>query len=412
MVIVYLSCDVRSIRACSMTCYSWYIVAVPHLYHNLFIDIKSRGRKLRWPNPIRYTHMLGLLPLVKTFWVRSGPNNKRVFSPKQFSCCTLRQFSALTGVRRLMIDFLDIPGFMPKIRRYFGHFLPTVQELCLREPEGSRRQIIYFIGLFKHLEDLYLLYDNDYLPEEPADDLSLTPPFIPPLRGWLKLTSFRRVGLLKDMIDLFGGIRFRWMDLYNVEGMPLLLGACAKTLRTLMLHQNDPRGEQFSPRGVYGSADDSAVNSSLLEFDLSRNKSLRTLQVTASSFGYGPALLLDHVLSTITSPEFFQVMVLYRMCDFHGLRNLRRPGQVPLPQVSQTDNQFDAQSHQRRFSVLRKAHQVRDFRLALCADIWDPVGEYSVQMLKIAVSEEKARNGFDNFFPEPLVTHYPQRSRM
>ena len=266
MIIAHLSYDTRSVRACSLTCYSWYIAAVPHLYCNLFIDLESPGRKLRWPNPLRYMHMLDLLPLVKTFWVR-GSKIKHTFSSKRFSFCTLRQFSALTNVRRLMIDFLDIPSFMPRIRRYFGHFLPTVQELCLREPKGSRRQIIYFIGLFKHLEDLYLLYDNPCLLEEPADDLTLTPPFAPPLRGWLKLTSFRRVALLKDMIHLFRGIRFRWVDLFDVEGMPILLSACAKTLKTLMLYPNDPRGEQFPLKGVRIPANESAAYQSLGDFE-------------------------------------------------------------------------------------------------------------------------------------------------
>ena len=244
MIIACLSYDVCNLRACSLTCYSWYIAAVPHLHYNLFITADSPGRKWRWPNPLLYKYMLGLLPLVKTFWVR-GTDSNHVFSPKWFNYCTLRHFSALTNVRRLMIDYLDIPSFMPRIRRYFRPFLPTVQELCLREPKGTRRQIIYFIGLFKHLQDLYLLYDKVYPLEEPTDDLTLTPLFTPPLEGWLKLTSFRRVGLLKDLINLFGGIRFRWMDLFDVDGMQLLLRACAKTLKTLLLYPDDPRGEQF-----------------------------------------------------------------------------------------------------------------------------------------------------------------------
>ena len=54
---------------------------------------------------------------------------------------------------------------------------------------------------------------------------------------------FTRVDLLKGMIDLFEGIRFRRMLLYDVDGMRLLLGACAKTLEGLMLYSTDPRGE-------------------------------------------------------------------------------------------------------------------------------------------------------------------------
>jgi hypothetical protein len=40
----------------------------------------------------------------------------------------------------------------------------------------------------------------------------------------------------KTMIDVFGGIRSRHMDLYWVDEMSLLLGACAGRLETLRLH--------------------------------------------------------------------------------------------------------------------------------------------------------------------------------
>ena len=167
-----------------------------------------------------------------------------MFSPRLFNWRTLRQFSALINVQELVIDYLDVPSFMPKIRRYFGHFSQTVRSLALRKPKGSRRQIIFFIGLFEHLEDLKLLYDVIYPQgEKTADNRSLVPSFIPPLRGRLTITCFGKdVGLLQDMIDLFGGIRFHHMDLFNVKGTRLLLGACAETLETLRLCPTDPHG--------------------------------------------------------------------------------------------------------------------------------------------------------------------------
>ena len=142
-----------------------------------------------------------------------------------------------------MIDHLDVPSLMPRIQQYFGHFPPTVQELCLKNPNGSRRQIIYLIGLFERLEDLSLTYSQSSSRADLSDDLTLFPPSTPPLRGRLKLTCFRRVDLLEDMIDLFGGLRFRKMDLFDVDGMPLLLDACVKTLETLGLYPTDPHCE-------------------------------------------------------------------------------------------------------------------------------------------------------------------------
>ena len=246
IIIAYLRYDTHSLRACTLTCYSWYIAAVPHLHHTLTTSIYSWDRKTRWPNPIRYTHMLGLLPLVKEFRVRERYDE---LSPKRFNCCILRQFSALTNVQKLEIGRLDIPSFMPRIQRYFRHFLPTVQSLVLGEPEGSRRQIIYFIGLFQNLQDLEF-YDRLGFREGPGGDSTLIPAFVPPLRGWLRLLHFNDADLLKDMIDLFGGIRFRYMNLYQVHGMRSLLHACATTLECVVFDLTDSPGEQLSLKSL------------------------------------------------------------------------------------------------------------------------------------------------------------------
>jgi len=248
IIITHLIYDKPSLRACSLTCYSWYIAAVPHLHHTLVIDTHEPWkRRFRWPNLIWHKHMLGLLPLVKKLHILAYVSfDEGEITPKMFSRYTLGKFSALTNVQELGIDFLDIPKFMPRLRRYFGHFLPTVRSLALRSPMGSHRQIIYFIGLFQHLQDLKLLFrsfGSNSEEEAPVGDLTLIPPFVPPLRGHLTVTFLNRVELLEDMIGLLGGIQFRSMDLFDVNGTELLLNACVETLETLRLHQNDPRGE-------------------------------------------------------------------------------------------------------------------------------------------------------------------------
>ena len=195
-------------------------------------------------------HELGLLPFVRTLIIRSDSNHV-MLSSEQFGNRTLHQFSALTNVRRLVLDHLDIPSFMPRIQQYFGHLSPTVRGLYLKAPKGSRQQIIYFIGLFEHLQDLEIVSDMASSQDEPVEDLALTPLFTPPLRGQLKLSHFRRVDILNDMIDLFGGIRFHILDLFDVDGVPLLLDACAKTLTTLYLYLSDIRGRLFSLKDAH-----------------------------------------------------------------------------------------------------------------------------------------------------------------
>ena len=247
IIIAHLVYDRRSLLACSLTCYSWYIAAVPHLHHTLTTLTSSRWERfsIMWPKPLLFKYRLGLLPLVKKLCIRRGTVVDSVgFSPRRLNLCLLPRFYALTHVRELEIDSLDIPRFKPWVRLYFSHLVPTVQSLTLRVPRGSYRQIIYFIGSFQHLEDLKLLFEPKWtFPEEQANNLTLTPPFAPPLRGRLMMTFIRGGVLLKDMIDLFGGIRFHQLDLFHVEGMSLLLDACAETLETLQFHPNDPHGE-------------------------------------------------------------------------------------------------------------------------------------------------------------------------
>jgi hypothetical protein len=69
------------------------------------------------------------------------------------------------------------------------------------------------------------------------------------------------------------------MDLFNVDGMRLLLDACTETLETLRLYPTDPRGKKPSPANVQVLAKKLAGKSSLWDFDLSRNMSLRALEV-------------------------------------------------------------------------------------------------------------------------------------
>ena len=418
MIIGHLTYETTSLLACSLTCYSWHIATIPHLHHTLILTTYDdyTDKKFVWPQPLRNMRKFGLLPLVKKFQVHGKNHCADGFSPRLFNCHILRHFSALTNVQELGIDYLNTLKFMSRVRRYFGHFSLTVRSLALREPKGSRRQIIYFIGLFQHLEDLKLLYDRSDPQEEPVNDLRLIPPFAPSLDGQLTMTSFTRVELLKDMIDLFGGLRFRYMDLCNVDGMRLLLDTCAKTLETLRLHPADPRGEGFPLEDVRVPANAFVAGTSFQDFDLSRNKSLRTLEIPVShSYHKGPGLL-TRALSTITSPVPPKVVIVYRDHDFHGLQHGwygqkwdLRPGRL-LPWAWH-DTRNEILSPWMDFRIFHEMHEIRNFQLELRADVWGGVAEYAVQILRRAVAMEKAEKAqweFGNIFLEPLVSCRPR----
>ena len=145
------------------------------------------------------------------------------FGPKHLGRRTLRYFSALAN--------LQVSSFMPTIRQCFGHLSPTLRFLALKEPNGSCRQIVYFIGLFPNLQDLKFCYRSPTDEWETTADATLVPLSVPPLQGRLTLTCFMKKKLVEDMIALFGGLRFCYMDLFRVNCVPLLLGACTDTWR-------------------------------------------------------------------------------------------------------------------------------------------------------------------------------------
>jgi len=238
-----------ALLACSMTCYSWYIAAVPHLHHTLTTRNSltcSDGGKSNWPRPLRNSYNLGLLPFVKQFHFHTFCDP---FTPEKLDRSTLHHFSALTNLQELGIGELRVPNFMPNIQQYFGHFTPTLRSLVLWEPVGSSRQILYFIGLFSKLQDLRISYVSSVDQREGMAGAKLVPLSVPPLCGRLTLKCFTKEKLVKDMITFFGGLRFRYMDLFKVKCVRLLLGACADTLEGLRLYPTDPYGEELLSRG-------------------------------------------------------------------------------------------------------------------------------------------------------------------
>ena len=117
--------------------------------------------------------------------------------------------------------------------------------------------------------------------------------------------------------------------------------------------------------------------------------------------------LLKYVLSTIRPSIFLRVVVIYGVSTFHGADNLRDSEWPYLSKLSRSMAEEKASEHRRRFELLREVHGVRNFELQLCANVWDPIGEYAVRRLKEAVAAAEAEKVFDRHFPAPRVTCNP-----
>ena len=411
MIVSHLIYDTPSLLACSMTCYSWYIAAVPHLHHSLTTDNYGRplpDRRCLWPRPLQKSHEFGLLPLIKRLRIRLDDYDE--FTPAWLGRRTLHYFSVLANLQELGIDHLQASAFVPDIRRCFGHFSPTLRFLALKEPKGSCRQILYFIGLFPNLQDLKLNYRLPTVEEESTAGAMLTPLSIPPLRGRLTLTCFAREKLVKEMIALFGGLRFRYLDLFRVECVRLLLDACAETLETLRLYPTDPYGEQFFQKKRRNRIKQLIANNHALlrHFNLSQNRFLRTLETTAESInaaGDTASDFLKTVLSSVTSPRPLDVVIIYRdddcvypppcwECNLEPLR---------LHLCSQKIIDRLTLYHQRQLRVFREIHSVRDFRLVLCADISESSVGDVMKTLEDLVKAREVEGGLDRLLYKPLI---------
>ena len=157
--------------------------------------------------------------------------------------------------------------------------------------------------------------------EEPKDDVTPIPLFVPSLRGRLTVRS-TSTGLLKDIIDSFGGIRFRRLNIFNVGGTELLLGACAETLETLRLHPADLRGKGHSPSNA-------RCRLTIPSWNTNRRCKSVAKQVASDTRAEGGATqrgsvdsfaVSHHRLphSTIRFPPFPKLDLLYRDADFPG----------------------------------------------------------------------------------------------
>ena len=144
------------------------------------------------------------------------------------------------------------------------------------------------------------------------------------------------------------------------------------------------------------------------QYDLSRIKSLRTLETTAESITTaGDAALgsLRAIISTVTSPMILDVVIAYWDADIDGMNSAS---------LFKPESQYRAAysvRHNHRFKVFRRMHQAREFRLVLCADVYDPTVKYATRVLMRLLKEEKVRGGLNYLHCEPLVIAERRASR-
>ena len=234
IIIAHLTHDVNALKACSLTCRSWHIVAVPHIQHTLILGRGVHPSRLR---PLRTLHALGLMHFVKEIRVEQWGSVNSWFVPQEFSPRDLQYFSSFANVHTLKLQNMEIDRFIAGIQRYFGHFSPTLRSITLYDPCCIPRRLTYFLSLFPNLDDVEILRNSAPTSYGIIPDAELVPFSAPKLRGRLTLYDFGWIETWTYMITSYGGLRFRHMDLRgSTRCVPTLLEACADTLETLQLY--------------------------------------------------------------------------------------------------------------------------------------------------------------------------------
>ena len=162
----------------------------------------------------------------------------------------------------------------------------------------------------------------------------------------------------------------------------------------------------FSKRemGINSSEEFVESNHALLQdFNLSRNKSLRTLETTGKSVDDAKGTASDFlmtVLSSVTSPVPVDVVIIYQ--DIHLEIPFIYPPYNPIMPIYCYSLQTFL-LYQQRLEVSHKVYSTRGFRLVLCADVCDRVVERAIQGLEDFVKVGKMEGGSSHFPYKPLI---------
>ena len=143
MIIAHLTLthNLGDLKACSLTCRSWYTAAVPHLHHTLTLSGNRLDLARYKLGPLYELHELALTHLVKEIRVEQSWGLGPRLTPPVFSQSDLHYFSTFSNVHTLKLQNMEIHCFIPGIERYFGHFSPTLRSITLLNPNCTPQQL-------------------------------------------------------------------------------------------------------------------------------------------------------------------------------------------------------------------------------------------------------------------------------
>lgn len=259
----YLSDDLPTLKACSLTCKSMLGSARPLIRNWLFLASagdrrssagslksllkRSKGRCDLFER-LATTDRQGLLQYTQHLVIRMGclPHTPRPLQPY------IPYLRSVENLQTLTIDALDIPEFMPTFNKCFGKFANSLRGLDIGHTWDSERQLLRFISKFPSLEDLSIRsrYTVRSYPGTPPPMPRTSPPF----RGHLRLSLVMGSrDLCEALAKLPGGLNFTSLELKGCEEPAAVITACRLTLRSISYTWTSSMGKRrFIPYDTSG----------------------------------------------------------------------------------------------------------------------------------------------------------------
>jgi hypothetical protein len=319
----YLSEDIPSLKACSLTCKVMLASARPLIGSWLYlIPPKVRRPKGRFiksllKRPKEGSDALerliaadrqGRLRHIRHLVIGTGelaliPHSLQSYVP---------YFLSISNLRTLVIDSLDVSAFMPLFDDCLEMFTHSLRSLDVRHVWDSERELLLFISQFPLLEDLsirscYAIYS--FLGPSP-----LMVRTSPPFRGHLNLSFIMdSQSLCEAMVQLPGGLHFTSLELKGCREPVAILTACQFTLRSVSYTWTTVEGEHSSPSRCSPLDDFSVAGRAL---DLKDNSVLERFEFKASreKISAAPSWLY-RTLWKINSPAFKEFVISISNCS-------------------------------------------------------------------------------------------------
>ena len=255
----YLSDDLPTLKACSLTCRAMLCSARPLIRNWLFLastqNRRSSARSLKsilkrsktrcdLSERLSSTDRQGLLRYTQHLVIRMGclPHTPRPLQPY------VSYLRSIDNLRTLTVDALDIPAFMPTFDKCFGMFAKSLRSLDIGHTWDSESHLLWFISKFPSLEDLSIRsrYTVRSYPGTPLPMPQTSPYF----RGHLKLTHVMgSQDLCEALAKLPGGLNFTSLELKGCEEPAAIITACRLTLRSVSYTWTSSMGKfRFLPK--------------------------------------------------------------------------------------------------------------------------------------------------------------------